>query len=165
PPNGSVELPLASGTGAAGSNQQWPALQRCILDVAKKADRIITVLPTSIDAIEACSGANEILKKNSSTVDPTVLNELAKEVEEMGAVFTDAPVSGGVGAVRSGSFTFTVGGVAEEFAAAQELPGCVGCNVAWRGAAGTGQAAKICNNLLLAISMAGTAAAMHSGIR
>ena len=143
-------------------------------DAAEKADRIITMLPTSIDAIEAYSGANEILKKvkkgslliDSSTVDPMVLNELAKEVEKMGVVFMDAPVSGGVGAARSGSLTFMVGGVAEEFAAAaQQLLGCVGSNVACCGAAGTGQAVKICNNLLLAISMTGTAEAMHLGIR
>uniref|UniRef100_A0A8C6BTW8 3-hydroxyisobutyrate dehydrogenase n=1 Tax=Monodon monoceros TaxID=40151 RepID=A0A8C6BTW8_MONMO len=67
-------------------------------DVAEKADRIITVLPTSINAIEAYSGANGILKKvkkgslliDSSTIDPMVLKELAKEVEKMGAVFMDA---------------------------------------------------------------------------
>ena len=143
-------------------------------DVAEKADRIITMLPTSIDAIEAYSGANGILKKvkkgslliDSSTIDPMVLKELAKEVEKMGAVFMDAPVSGGVGAARPGNLMFMVGGVAEEFAAAaQQLLGCVGSNVACCGAAGSGQAAKICNNSLLAISMTGTAEAMNLGIR
>ncbi|XP_021566123.1 uncharacterized protein LOC103256177, partial [Carlito syrichta] len=71
-------------------------------DVAEKADRIITMLPTSMNAIEAYSGANGILKKvkkgslliDSSTIDPAVSKELAKEVEKMGAVFMDAPVSG-----------------------------------------------------------------------
>ena len=58
-----------------------------------------------------------------------------------------------------------VGGVEEEFAAAQELLGCMGSNVVYCGAVGTGQAAKICNNLLLAISMIGTAEAMNLGIR
>uniref|UniRef100_A0A8D1LTW1 3-hydroxyisobutyrate dehydrogenase, mitochondrial n=1 Tax=Sus scrofa TaxID=9823 RepID=A0A8D1LTW1_PIG len=142
-------------------------------DVAEKADRIITMLPTSINAIEAYSGANGILKKvkkgslliDSSTIDPMISKELAKEVEKMGAVFMDAPVSGGVGAARSGNLTFMVGGVEEEFAAAQELLGCMGSNVVYCGAVGTGQAAKICNNLLLAISMIGTAEAMNLGIR
>ncbi|XP_059933712.1 3-hydroxyisobutyrate dehydrogenase, mitochondrial-like [Mesoplodon densirostris] len=144
-------------------------------DVAEKADRIITVLPTSIDEIEAYSGANGILKKvkkgslliDSSTIDPMVLKELAKEVEEMGAVFMDAPVSGGVGAAWSANLTFMVGGVAEESAAAaQQLLGCVGgSNVACCGAAWSGQAAKICNNFLLAISKTGTAEAMNLGIR
>ncbi|KAM9055604.1 LOW QUALITY PROTEIN: 3-hydroxyisobutyrate dehydrogenase, mitochondrial-like [Megaptera novaeangliae] len=142
-------------------------------DVAEKADRIITMLPTSINAIEAYSGANGILKKvkkgslliDSGTIDPMVSKELAKEVEKMGAVFMDAPVSGGVGAARSGNLTFMVGGVEEEFTAAQELLGCMGSNVVRCGDVGTGQAVKICNNLLLAISMIGTAEAMNLGIR
>ncbi|XP_072675757.1 3-hydroxyisobutyrate dehydrogenase, mitochondrial-like [Canis lupus baileyi] len=141
-------------------------------DVAEKADRIITMLPTSINAIEAYSGANGILKKvkkgslliDSSTIDPAVSKELAKEVEKMGAVFMDAPVSGGVGAARSGNLTFMVGEAEDEFAAAQELLGCMGSNVVYCGAVGTGQAAKICN-MLLAISMIGTAEAMNLGIR
>ncbi|XP_036309629.1 3-hydroxyisobutyrate dehydrogenase, mitochondrial isoform X2 [Pipistrellus kuhlii] len=142
-------------------------------DVAEKADRIITMLPTSMNAIEAYSGANGILKEvkkgslliDSSTIDPSVSKELAKEVEKMGAVFMDAPVSGGVGAARSGNLTFMVGGVEEEFAAAKELLSCMGSNVVYCGAVGTGQAAKICNNMLLAISMIGTAEAMNLGIR
>ena len=75
------------------------------------------------------------------------------------------PNHSGVGAARSGNLTFMVGGVEEEFAAAQELLGCMGSNVVYCGAVGTGQAAKICNNLLLAISMIGTAEAMNMGIR
>ncbi|KAL0619276.1 3-hydroxyisobutyrate dehydrogenase, mitochondrial [Plecturocebus cupreus] len=70
-----------------------------------------------------------------------------------------------VGAARSGNLTFMVGGVEDEFAAAQELLGCMGSNVVYCGAVGTGQAAKICNNMLLAISMIGTAEAMNLGIR
>ncbi|KAG3272929.1 HIBADH-like, partial [Ictidomys tridecemlineatus] len=142
-------------------------------DVAEKAHRIITMLPTSINAVEAYSGTNGILKKvkkgslliDSSTIDPSVSKELAKEVEKMGAVFMDAPVSGGVGAAWSGNLMFMVGGVEEEFAAAQELLGCMGSNVLFCGAVGTGQAAKICDNMQLAISMIGTAEAMNLGIR
>ncbi|KAL6084545.1 hypothetical protein STEG23_018024, partial [Scotinomys teguina] len=70
-----------------------------------------------------------------------------------------------VGAARSGNLTFMVGGVEEEFAAAQELLGCMGSNVVYCGAVGTGQSAKICNNMLLAINMIGTAEAMNLGIR
>ncbi|XP_073488847.1 3-hydroxyisobutyrate dehydrogenase, mitochondrial-like [Aquarana catesbeiana] len=72
-------------------------------DVAEKADRIITMLPSSLNAIDAYTGPNGILKKvkkgslliDSSTIDPAVSKELAKAVEKMGAVFMDAPVSGG----------------------------------------------------------------------
>ncbi|ERE77134.1 3-hydroxyisobutyrate dehydrogenase [Cricetulus griseus] len=122
-------------------------------DVAEKADRIITMLPTSMNLVEVYSGANGILKivkKGSllidySTVDPSVSKQLAKEVEKMGAVFMDAPVSAGVGASRSGNLTFMVGGFEDEFAATQELLGCIGSNVIYCGAVGTGQAANICN--------------------
>ncbi|XP_025030756.1 3-hydroxyisobutyrate dehydrogenase, mitochondrial isoform X2 [Python bivittatus] len=71
-------------------------------DVAEKADRIITMLPSNLNAIEVYIGTNGILKKvkkgslliDSSTIDPEVSKELAKEAEKMGAVFMDAPVSG-----------------------------------------------------------------------
>ncbi|NXX24418.1 3HIDH protein, partial [Nicator chloris] len=71
----------------------------------------------------------------------------------------------GVGAARAGNLTFMVGGVEQEFDAAKELLTCMGSNVFYCGEVGTGQAAKICNNMLLAISMIGTAEAMNLGIR
>ncbi|XP_020849051.1 3-hydroxyisobutyrate dehydrogenase, mitochondrial [Phascolarctos cinereus] len=142
-------------------------------DVAEKADRIITMLPTSSNVLEVYTGPNGILKKvkkgslliDSSTIDPAVSKELAKDVEKMGAVLMDGPVSGGVGAARAGNLTFMVGGPEQEFAAARELLACMGSNVVYCGGVGTGQAAKICNNMLLAITMIGTAETMNLGIR
>nr|XP_033786663.1 3-hydroxyisobutyrate dehydrogenase, mitochondrial [Geotrypetes seraphini] len=142
-------------------------------DVADKADRIITMLPSIPNAEEVYTGPNGILKLvkkgslliDSSTIGPAVSKELAKECEKMGAVFMDAPVSGGVGAARAGNLTFMVGGVEQEFAAAKELLTCMGSNVVYCGEVGTGQAAKVCNNMLLAITMIGTAEAMNLGIR
>ncbi|XP_036372252.1 3-hydroxyisobutyrate dehydrogenase, mitochondrial-like [Megalops cyprinoides] len=142
-------------------------------DVADKADRIITMLPSSPNVIEAYTGPNGILKKvkkgtlliDSSTIDPSVAKEMAVASEKMGAVFMDAPVSGGVGAASLAKLTFMVGGVEQEFTAAKELLGCMGANVVYCGQVGTGQAAKICNNMLLAIGMIGTAETMNLGIR
>ncbi|KAK6491345.1 3-hydroxyisobutyrate dehydrogenase [Huso huso] len=142
-------------------------------EVADRADRIITMLPSSPNVIEVYTGLKGILKKvkkgslliDSSTIYPSVSKEMAKEAEKMGAVFMDAPVSGGVGAASSGKLTFMVGGVEEEFTAVQELLTCMGTNVVYCGEVGTGQAAKICNNMLLAISMIGTAETMNLGIR
>ncbi|XP_042327111.1 3-hydroxyisobutyrate dehydrogenase, mitochondrial [Sceloporus undulatus] len=142
-------------------------------DVAERADRIITMLPSNPNVMEVYTGTNGVLKKvkkgslliDSSTIDPAVSKELAKEAEKMGAVFMDAPVSGGVGAARAGNLTFMVGGVEQEFDAAKELLTCMGSNVVYCGEVGTGQAAKICNNMLLAISMIGTAETMNLGIR
>uniref|UniRef100_A0A8C9T935 3-hydroxyisobutyrate dehydrogenase n=1 Tax=Scleropages formosus TaxID=113540 RepID=A0A8C9T935_SCLFO len=142
-------------------------------EVAENADRIITMLPSSPNVIEVYTGPNGILKKvrkgslliDSSTIDPSVSKEMAVAAEKMGAVFMDAPVSGGVGAATSGKLTFMVGGVEEEFAATKELLNCMGSNVVYCGQVGTGQSAKICNNMLLAIGMIGTAETMNLGIR
>ncbi|XP_021565037.1 3-hydroxyisobutyrate dehydrogenase, mitochondrial-like [Carlito syrichta] len=92
---------------------------------------MMTMLPTSKNAIEAYSGANGILKKvkeglllvDASTIDPAISKEWAKETEEMRAVFTDTPVSGDVGAAGSGNLTLMEGGIEDEFAAAQGLLG------------------------------------------
>ncbi|XP_055515877.1 3-hydroxyisobutyrate dehydrogenase b [Leucoraja erinacea] len=143
------------------------------VEVAERADRVITMLPSSPNVIEVFTGVNGILKKvkkgslliDSSTIDPVVSKEMAKAAEKTGALFMDAPVSGGVGAARAGNLTFMVGGLEEEFNAAKELLSCMGTNVVYCGGVGTGQAAKICNNMLLAISMIGTAETMNLGIR
>ncbi|XP_035285515.1 3-hydroxyisobutyrate dehydrogenase, mitochondrial-like [Anguilla anguilla] len=142
-------------------------------EVAEKADRIITMLPSSPNVLEAYTGPNGILKKikkgtlliDSSTIDPSVAREMALASEKMGAVFMDAPVSGGVGAASLARLTFMVGGPEEEFTAAKELLGCMGANVLYCGQVGAGQAVKICNNMLLAIGMIGTAETMNLGIR
>eukprot|EP00062_Callorhinchus_milii_P015102 gi/632964998/ref/XP_007898673.1/ PREDICTED: 3-hydroxyisobutyrate dehydrogenase, mitochondrial [Callorhinchus milii] len=142
-------------------------------DVADRADRIITMLPSSPNVIEVYHGSNGIFKKlkkgslliDSSTIDPSVSKGLAKTAEKMGALFMDAPVSGGVGAATSGNLTFMVGGLEEEFNASKELLNCMGANIIYCGQVGTGQAAKICNNMLLAICMIGTAETMNLGIR
>jgi 3-hydroxyisobutyrate dehydrogenase len=68
----------------------------------------------------------------------------------------DAPVSGGIAAAAGGTLTFMVGGSDEAFARAQPILEAMGKAVIHAGAAGTGQAAKICNNMLLAIHMIGT---------
>ncbi|KAI4885754.1 hypothetical protein NFI96_011047 [Prochilodus magdalenae] len=135
-------------------------------DVADKADRIITMLPSSPNVVDVYTGPNGILKKvkkgslliDSSTIDPAVSKEMFVAAEKMGAVFMDAPVSGGK-SLRGKEFT------AEEEVQRKELLSCMGANVVYCGQVGTGQAAKICNNMLLAIGMIGTAETMNLGIR
>ena len=80
---------------------------------------------------------------------------MSKEAERLGAVFMDAPVSGGVLAARDALLTFMVGGNQGSFSQAEALLSNMGKNVVHCGAVGTGQAAKICNNMLLGISMIG----------
>ncbi|XP_071497756.1 3-hydroxyisobutyrate dehydrogenase, mitochondrial-like [Diadema antillarum] len=142
-------------------------------EVAEKADRIITMLPSSPNVLEVYTGENGILSKvqsgslliDSSTIDPAVTKDVAALAEQKGATFMDAPVSGGVNAARDGILTFMVGGKSEEFKAVEELLRNMGKNVVHTGPVGTGEAAKICNNMMLAISMIGTSEVMHLGIR
>ncbi|XP_070546306.1 3-hydroxyisobutyrate dehydrogenase, mitochondrial-like isoform X2 [Ptychodera flava] len=142
-------------------------------EVAQRADRIVTMLPSSPHVREAYTGATGIfstVKKgtlliDSSTIDPAVSKEMAKLAEKKGATFMDAPVSGGVVAARAAALTFMVGGSEDEFPAVEEILSTMGKNVVHCGAVGTGEAAKICNNMLLAVSMIGTGEAMNLGMR
>ncbi|XP_023222466.1 3-hydroxyisobutyrate dehydrogenase, mitochondrial-like [Centruroides sculpturatus] len=142
-------------------------------EVSEKCDRIISMLPSSPHVQEVYTGENGILQQvkpgtllvDSSTIDPAVSQEIGTLVENKSAVFLDAPVSGGVIAAKDGTLTFMVGGKKTEYQAARELLLCMGKNVIHCGDIGTGQAAKICNNMALAISMIGTAESMNLGIR
>ncbi|KAK7063248.1 hypothetical protein SK128_000613 [Halocaridina rubra] len=142
-------------------------------EVASKTDRIITMLPNSHHVRSCYAGENGIFESlkpgtlllDSSTIDPSVSKEMAAIAAKKGAVFMDAPVSGGVNAAKAGTLTFMVGGEEKEFEAAKELLSCMGKNIVYCGAVGCGEAVKICNNMLLAITMIGSAEAMNLGIR
>ena len=91
-----------------------------------------------------------------STIDVATAREVIEVTEAHGYQMVDAPVSGGIAAAAGGTLTFMVGGSDEAFARAQPVLAAMGKAVIHAGAAGTGQAAKICNNMLLAIHMIGT---------
>jgi len=91
-----------------------------------------------------------------STIDVATAREVISVTEQHGYKMVDAPVSGGIAAANGGTLTFMVGGSDEAFARAQPILAAMGKAVIHAGAAGNGQAAKICNNMLLAIHMIGT---------
>jgi len=142
-------------------------------DVAAQVDCVITMLPNTASVLEVYDGKNGILKSgkkgslliDSSTVDPQASKKVAALAEAQGNVFIDAPVSGGVNAARLGQLTFMVGGPPEVFPAAQELLSTMGARVVHCGPVGSGQVVKICNNMLLGISMIGTSETMNLGTR
>lgn len=142
-------------------------------ELAEQSDVIITMLPNNAHVMEAYTGDNGILKTvkpgalliDSSTIDPSVARDVSGLASKKQATFFDAPVSGGVMAAKAGTLTFMVGGPECGFASAKEVLTNVGKNIVYCGSAGSGQAAKICNNMLLAITMVGTAEAMNLGIR
>jgi len=91
-----------------------------------------------------------------STIDVATAREVIEVTEAHGYQMVDAPVSGGIAASNAGTLTFMVGGTEEAFARAQPILAAMGKAVIHAGDAGNGQAAKICNNMLLAIHMIGT---------
>ncbi|QVM92061.1 3-hydroxyisobutyrate dehydrogenase [Pseudomonas entomophila] len=98
-----------------------------------------------------------------STIDPQTAREVSKAAATKGVDMGDAPVSGGTGGAAAGTLTFMVGASAELFATLQPVLAQMGRNIVHCGEVGTGQIAKICNNLLLGISMIGVSEAMALG--
>jgi len=151
------------GKGAQGAS--GPA------QVAAGSERVVTMLPNNaiVETVykevldNARSGS---LLIDCSTVDPALSKQLSQEAQAKGCQFVDAPVSGGINAASAGTLTFMVGAESEEtFAVAEVLLKNMGAKITHCGVVGTGGAVKICNNLLLAISMIGTSEAMNLGIK
>ena len=134
---------------------------RSAQEAARDADVVITMLPNG--AI-AQSVANEILPAmtrgavllDCSTIDVASARAIDQLAQDHGVGFLDAPVSGGVGGAVSGTLTFMVGGTDHAFATAGPLFDVMGQKSVHCGPAGNGQAAKICNNMILGITMIGT---------
>lgn len=101
---------------------------------------------------------------DSSTIDAQTARILASELTEKGVDFIDAPVSGGVSGAQAGTLTFIVGGEQAQFEKARSVLSAMGKNIFHAGGHGAGQVAKICNNMLLAVLMAGTSEALRMGI-
>ncbi|MEQ3725750.1 3-hydroxyisobutyrate dehydrogenase [Alcanivorax sp.] len=98
-----------------------------------------------------------------STIDADTACDVASIAKEQGRVMIDAPVSGGVGGAKAGTLTFICGGQEEAIDRARPVLECMGAQVFRAGDNGAGQLAKICNNMLLAIHMIGTAEALQMG--
>ncbi|MCG2837328.1 3-hydroxyisobutyrate dehydrogenase [Photobacterium sp. WH77] len=101
---------------------------------------------------------------DSSTIDPATAKEVASHAQQHQLEFVDAPVSGGVAGAEAGTLTFIVGGTDSAFHRAEAVLQHVGKNIFHAGPAGAGQMAKICNNLMLAVQMAGACEAINLGM-
>ena len=101
---------------------------------------------------------------DSSTIDVATAQAVGAAAAEAGILFVDAPVSGGVSGATAGTLSFIVGGEAASFERAKPFLEAMGKNIFHAGAAGAGQIAKMCNNMLLSVLMAGTAEALQLGI-
>lgn len=130
-------------------------------EAAAGAEVVITMLPNG-QILRAV--ANEVLPAmaagatlvDCSTVDVDSARAVADQAASAGLLFVDAPVSGGVGGAAGGTLTFMAGGSAEAFAKADPLFTIMGQKAVHCGEAGAGQAAKICNNMILGVTMIAT---------
>jgi 3-hydroxyisobutyrate dehydrogenase len=128
---------------------------------AARADVVITMLPAGKEVREVYLGAGGIVEDanpgtlliDCSTIDVETAREVADEAEKKQLLMLDAPVSGGVAGAANATLTFMVGGSAQAFTRAESILQKMGKTIVHAGGAGTGQAAKICNNMILGISM------------
>jgi len=157
-----VEQLRAAGARAATS----------VADAVREADVVITMLPADRHVRELYLGADGVLAHTTaaallidcSTISADVAREVAAAAGKSGRAMIDAPVSGGTAGASAGTLTFIVGGDGAALERARPLLDNMGKNIFHAGAAGAGQVAKICNNMLLGILMAGTAEALNLGV-
>lgn len=152
---------VAAGASAAASARE----------AAGGAQMVISMVPSSPHVRAVYMGEQGVLAGvargvplvDSSTIDPHTARDIAQAAAWQGNPMADAPVSGGVGGAEAGTLTFMVGGSAQVFETIKSVLACMGRNIVHCGGTGSGQVAKICNNLILAISMIGVAEAMSLG--
>ena len=134
-----------------------------VAEAAAAGDVIITMLPAGPQVREVYLGPDGVLAHartgalliDCSTIDVETARAVAAEAAAKGLQMLDAPVSGGTIGADSGTLTFMVGGEADAFARAEPILQAMGRTIIHAGASGSGQAAKICNNMMLAAAMIG----------
>jgi 3-hydroxyisobutyrate dehydrogenase len=170
---GNMGLPMALNLAKAGHELRGFEIVPAAIEAAETAgikivqacrealqsvDIVITMLPNGRLVLGVYEDMLKIaapgtLFIDSSTIDVTSARAAHEAAAAAGMQSLDAPVSGGVGGATAGTLTFMVGGDAESFARAKPIIELMGSKIVHCGAAGAGQAAKICNNMILGISM------------
>jgi 3-hydroxyisobutyrate dehydrogenase len=173
---GNMGLPMAKNLLKAGhtvqgfdvSKAQGEALARAggtattsVKAAASAAEVVITMLPAGEHVREIYldrdgvleTAAADTLLIDSSTIDVETARAVAAAAQAKGLAMLDAPVSGGVSGAQAGTLTFMVGGTDAAFARAKPILEQMGKTIVHAGGVGNGQAAKICNNMILGVSM------------
>jgi 3-hydroxyisobutyrate dehydrogenase len=156
-----IEHAVEGGCSAAGS----------AADAVKDADVVITMLPAAkhVRAVfhddVAPNAKKGALLIDCSTIDVASAREVGEGLIKLGFEFVDAPVSGGIAAAAGGSLTFMVGGTEKAFEKARPLLEPMAKAVIHAGALGAGQAAKICNNMILGATMIVTCEAFALAVK
>ena len=173
---GNMGLPMAQNLIKAGNTVEGVDISEAavaklkaaggtVVETAKsaaaRADVVITMLPAGQHVREVYLGPNGIIENanegtlliDCSTIDVDSARAVAAEAEKKGLLMIDAPVSGGVGGAQGATLTFMVGGPTQAFVRAETILQNMGKTIVHAGASGNGQAAKVCNNMILAVSM------------
>ncbi|MFK7943942.1 MAG: 3-hydroxyisobutyrate dehydrogenase [Paracoccaceae bacterium] len=146
---------LASLQEAGGKVSESPAA------AVADAEIVVTALPAAIHVKSVYCGQGGILDMapkgccfiDCSTIDTASARAVIAEAEERGHMMVDSPMSGGIGGAQAGTLTFMVGGSESAFESAKPALDSMGKNIFHAGGPGAGSAAKICNNMMLAIQM------------
>jgi 3-hydroxyisobutyrate dehydrogenase len=176
---GNMGLPMALNLAKAGHELRGFEIVPAAIEAATKAgitvmpanaeslkgiDTLITMLPNGklvlgvyADMVKAAPRGTLFI--DSSTIDVASARAAHEAAAEAGMMSVDAPVSGGVGGAAAGTLTFMAGGTEEAFLRARPILALMGKKIVHCGPAGAGQAAKICNNMILGISMIGVSEA------
>jgi 3-hydroxyisobutyrate dehydrogenase len=173
---GNMGLPMAqnlvkAGHSVKGFDLQPPAIDALkgaggaaagsIADASKDVDFVISMLPAGEQVRAIYLGDAGVIAHakpgavmiDCSTIDVETARAVAKAAQEKGLAMLDAPVSGGVGGAQAATLTFMVGGADDAFARAKSVLEAMGKTIVHAGGSGNGQAAKICNNMILGVSM------------
>lgn len=168
---GNMGAPMARNLASAGHDVVGYDLQLSCPDgvqpaasaaeAAKDKDVVVTMLPHSAALVAVANEIIPVMKAGSclldcSTIDVETSRQVADKALAAGLHAADAPVSGGVGGADAGTLTFMVGGSEAAFLLALPLFDIMGQKAVHCGDNGAGQAAKICNNMILAVTMIGT---------
>ena len=143
------------------------------VSASDNVDALISMLPASEQVESLYLGEDGLLSKldktvliiDCSTIAPDSAIKVANQAKDLDLSMVDAPVSGGVVGAQESTLTFIVGGAENNVERARPLLEKMGSNIFHAGSNGAGQVAKVCNNMLLAIHMCGTAEAIALGVK
>jgi len=165
---GNMGAPMAANLASAGHEVTGFDMAKVAIDgvpmaataeaAAKGRDVVLTMLPNGDILRSVANQVIPVMQANTvlldcSTVDVESARDVADEAKSAGLLALDAPVSGGVGGAEAGTLTFMVGGADAAFKTASELFDIMGQKTVHCGPSGNGQAAKICNNMILGATM------------
>lgn len=159
-----IERAIAAGCIAAGDAREAVTGCEVVISMLPAGEHVRDLwLSEGQDLLAALPVGALVI--DCSTIDVDSARQVGEAARARGLRFIDAPVSGGVAGAAAGTLTFIVGGDGADFESAKPLLACMGQNLFHAGTLGAGQIAKMCNNMLLAIHMAGTAEALALGVK